>query len=187
MTSRRAGLWTILLAFGVLGILAACTRQAPAPKATPAESAAPSPAPTPKAWTPEPKTQPEQQLQVQTSADYFNKQHVLKRIHFDTDKWNIRPEDRAILKENAQWLLAHPQFKVIIEGHCDERQTQAYNLALGERRADAAKQYLIGLGIPATRIQTVSYGKSRPLCTEHTEECWAKNRRDEFLLEDMNQ
>ncbi len=71
-----------------------------------------------------------------------------------------------------------------VEGNCDERNTEAYNLALGERRANAAKEYLVGLGVAADKIQTVSYGKARPLCTQHDEACWAQNRRDEFLLKD---
>jgi peptidoglycan-associated lipoprotein len=121
---------------------------------------------------------------VEGGADAFNRQGVLKRIHFDTDKWEIRADARPILKENAAWLLAHPQFKVSVEGHCDERNTEAYNLALGERRANAVKEYLIGLGVPGDRIQTVSYGKGRPLCTDHDETCWQQNRRAEFLLMD---
>lgn len=146
---------------------------------------APPPAPVKKieepskGWTPE---KPEESLKVETTADYFNKQGVLKRIHFETNKWDILPEAKGILKNNAEWILAHPEFKVVIEGHCDERNTEAYNLALGERRANAAKEYLIGLGVPASRIQTVSYGENRPLCTEHNESCWSQNRRAEFVL-----
>ena len=132
-------------------------------------------------WTPEASTPT---LQVESSADAYNKQGVLKRIHFETNKWDILPDDRRILKENAAWLLAHPQFVVTVEGHCDERNTEAYNLALGERRANAAKEYLVGLGLQANKIQTVSYGKARPLCTQHDEACWAQNRRDEFLLQE---
>jgi peptidoglycan-associated lipoprotein len=132
-------------------------------------------------WTPEASTPT---LQVESSADAYNKQGVLKRIHFETNKWDIQPDDRRILKENAAWLLAHPQFNVTVEGHCDERNTEAYNLALGERRANAAKEYLVGLGIAGNKIQTVSYGKARPLCTQHDESCWTQNRRDEFMLQE---
>src|SRR5512135_852335 len=92
-------------------------------------------------WTPEPSSS---NLHVESSADAFNRQGVLKRIHFDTNRWEILPEGRKILKENAAWILAHPQFRVAIEGNCDERNTEAYNLALGERRANAAKEYLVG-------------------------------------------
>ncbi|MGC8723223.1 MAG: peptidoglycan-associated lipoprotein Pal [Acidobacteriota bacterium] len=168
---------TVLL----LVLLAACAKKAP-PTSTPSAAENPSAAAPSTGWTPE---APTPSLSVESSADAFNKQGVLKRIHFDTDKWAIRPEDREILKQNAAWLLAHPQFQVIVEGNCDERNTEAYNLALGERRANAAKEYLIGLGVAASHIQTVSYGKSHPLCTEHTPECWQINRRDDFVLQDM--
>jgi peptidoglycan-associated lipoprotein len=132
-------------------------------------------------WTPEASTPT---LQVESSADAFNKQGVLKRINFETNKWDIVPDARKTLKENAAWILAHPQFNVTVEGHCDERNTEAFNLALGERRANAAKEYLVGLGVAATKIQTVSYGKSRPVCTQHEDSCWNQNRRDEFVLQD---
>jgi|YelNatPaOPRAMG01_1025707.scaffolds.fasta_scaffold151285_2 peptidoglycan-associated lipoprotein len=173
----------MLSTVSLLVFLAACAKKAP-PASTPSAAENPSSSGSSAApgWTPEPSTP---SLAVESSADAFNKQGVLKRIHFDTDKWAIRPEDREILKQNAAWLLAHPQFQVIIEGNCDERNTEAYNLALGERRANAAKEYLIGLGVAADHIQTVSYGKSHPLCTEHTPECWQINRRDDFVLQDM--
>ena len=131
----------------------------------------------------EQKQTPPENLEV-GNAKYWNDLGVLRDISFDTDKWDILPAARASLKENAAWLLAHPEFRLSTEGHCDERNTEAYNLALGERRANAAKEYLIGLGIPAERISTVSYGKARPLCTQSTEDCWAKNRRDHFMLMD---
>jgi peptidoglycan-associated lipoprotein len=105
----------------------------------------------------------------------------LKEIHFDFDKYNIRPGDAKILDENAAWLKANARNLVLIEGNCDERGTAEYNLALGERRAKAAMNYLVAQGVQASRITIISYGKERPLCTEHTEACWARNRRDNFL------
>lgn len=98
-------------------------------------------------------------------------------IHFDYDRWNIRSEDRAILQKQAVWLSKYPSVRVGIEGHCDERGTRAYNLALGARRAQAAKDYLVSLGVDGSRISTISYGKERPLCGESTEACWSMNRR----------
>ena len=182
MRVRRVMRLTLVLSTVLLLVfLAACAKKAP-PASTPSAAENPSTAAPSTGWTPE---APTPSLAVESSADAFNKQGVLKRIHFDTDKWAIRPEDREILKQNAAWLLAHPQFQVIVEGNCDERNTEAYNLALGERRANAAKEYLIGLGVAANHIQTVSYGKSHPLCTEHTPECWQINRRDDFVLQDM--
>jgi peptidoglycan-associated lipoprotein len=102
---------------------------------------------------------------------------LLKDIHFDFDKYDIRPGDAEILKENAALLTKYPKIKIQIEGHCDERGTVEYNLALGERRANSAKKYLISLGIAADRISAISYGKERPLDPGHNEETWAKNRR----------
>ena len=102
---------------------------------------------------------------------------MLKDITFDFDKYDIRPQDASILKENATLLMKYPNMKIQIEGHCDERGTIEYNLALGERRANSCKNYLISLGVPRDRISTISYGKERPLDPGHTEEAWAKNRR----------
>lgn len=107
---------------------------------------------------------------------------MLKDIHFDFDKYNIRPGDAEILKENASILKKFPNLKIQIEGHCDERGTNEYNLALGERRANSAKNYLISLGISPDRISTISYGEERPLDPGHNEEAWAKNRRAHFVI-----
>jgi peptidoglycan-associated lipoprotein len=107
---------------------------------------------------------------------------LLKDIHFDFDKYEIRPEDAGILKENAAWLTKYPRVKIQIEGHCDERGTAEYNLALGERRSNSAKKYLLTLGIPGDRVSTISYGKERPLDPGHNEEAWGKNRRAHFII-----
>jgi len=102
---------------------------------------------------------------------------LLKDIHFDFDRYDIRPGDAEILKGNATLLTKYPKVKIQIEGHCDERGPVEYNLALGERRANSAKKYLISLGIASDRISAISYGKERPLDPGHNEEAWAKNRR----------
>ena len=107
---------------------------------------------------------------------------LLKDIYFDFDKYDIRPTDAGILKENAALLVKFPNVKIQIEGHCDERGTVEYNLALGERRANSAKRYLISLGIPEKRISTISYGKERPSDPGHNEEAWAKNRRAHTII-----
>jgi peptidoglycan-associated lipoprotein len=109
---------------------------------------------------------------------------ALTAIHFDFDKSDIRPGDRQILARNAAWLKAHPDNLVLVEGHCDERGTNQYNLALGDRRAQATMQYLVSIGVDASRITTISYGEDRPLCAEHTEACWAQNRRAMFLTKE---
>jgi peptidoglycan-associated lipoprotein len=103
-------------------------------------------------------------------------------IHFDYDKSVLRPQDREILKRHADWLMKNNDYNVLIEGNCDERGTTEYNLALGERRANEAMKYLIGLGVEKDRIKTISYGEERPLDPGHNEEAWAKNRRDHFVI-----
>ena len=108
--------------------------------------------------------------------------NLLKDIHFDFDKYNIRPGDAEILNENAALMKKYPKVKVQIEGHCDERGTVEYNLALGERRANKTKKYLVSLGLSADRISTISYGKERPLDPGHNEEAWAKNRRAHTVI-----
>ncbi|MFN3739071.1 MAG: peptidoglycan-associated lipoprotein Pal [Thermodesulfovibrionales bacterium] len=103
-------------------------------------------------------------------------------IHFDFDKYDIREDARPVLERLATWLKENPKARVLIEGHCDERGTNQYNLALGERRAVAAKNYLMTLGIASSRIDTVTYGEERPLCREQTEGCWQLNRRAHFVV-----
>ena len=106
----------------------------------------------------------------------------LKEIYFDFDRYDLRADARAILKSNAEWLKGNPSVRIEIEGHCDERGTNEYNLALGAKRAQAAKDYLASLGIAVNRLSTISYGEEVPVCKEHNEECWQKNRRDRFVI-----
>jgi len=103
-------------------------------------------------------------------------------IDFDYDKYDIREDGKSVLKSLADYLIKNPSVKVLIEGHCDERGTSEYNLGLGDKRAKAAQDYLLSLGVPSSRISTISYGKEKPHCSEHAEECWAKNRRDQFVI-----
>jgi peptidoglycan-associated lipoprotein len=107
---------------------------------------------------------------------------LLKDILFDFDRYDIRPGDAEILKGNAALLTRYPKMKIQIEGHCDERGTVEYNLALGERRANSTKKYLISLGITADRVSAISYGKERPLDPGHNEEAWTKNRRAHTII-----
>ena len=102
--------------------------------------------------------------------------------YFDLDKADIRSDARAGLAKTADFLRNYPQVKVVVEGHCDERGSTEYNLALGDRRAAAVKQYLVSLGIGADRMSTVSYGKEKPFCTESNEDCWQRNRRGHFVM-----
>jgi peptidoglycan-associated lipoprotein len=113
---------------------------------------------------------------VPGSAEDF-RVNVGDTVHFDFDKYDIRDEDRATLQRQAAWLAKYPSVRVTIEGHCDERGTREYNIALGARRANAVKEYLVSVGVSSARVDTTSYGKERPICTESSESCWAQNRR----------
>lgn len=110
------------------------------------------------------------------------KESQFKTIYFDFDKYNLRPDARTGLDHNFELLREFPDVIVQIEGHCDERGTIEYNLALGEKRARSAMEYLVGLGIKGSRISIISYGKERPIDPGHTEAAWAKNRRCEFKI-----
>jgi peptidoglycan-associated lipoprotein len=105
----------------------------------------------------------------------------LKDVFFDFDKYNIRPDAARTLEANANWLKSNPGVDVLIEGHCDERGTNEYNLALGERRARSTMNYLVSHGIQARRLTIISYGEERPACREQNEGCWSRNRRAHFL------
>lgn len=103
-------------------------------------------------------------------------------VHFDYNKSDIRPGERPILEKVAGYMKEHPQLVIKVEGHCDERGSNEYNMALGERRALSIRSYLANLGIAPEKIYTISYGEERPLCTESNESCWTRNRRGHFLL-----
>ncbi len=118
---------------------------------------------------------------AQVSPREFVESRALREIHFDYDRSDISPEAVKLLEENAKWLKSNAKTLLLIEGHADERGTSEYNLALGERRAKATRDYLVSLGIEGVRVSTISYGKERPLCNEHTDGCWAQNRRAHFL------
>jgi peptidoglycan-associated lipoprotein len=115
---------------------------------------------------------------AQSSADLA----TLHDIYFDFDRYSIRRDAQATLDVNASLLRTESDTSVVVEGHCDERGTLAYNLVLGEKRAKAVKRYLEDLGIPGSRIQTTSYGEVRPFCKEHNDGCWSKNRRAHFVI-----
>jgi peptidoglycan-associated lipoprotein len=104
-------------------------------------------------------------------------------IHFEFDKSSLLPEAQDDLRAKAKWLMAHPDVSAIIEGHCDERGTNEYNIALGDRRAGSAETFLVDLGIEASRLSTISYGEEKPFDPGHDEEAWAKNRRVHFVIE----
>ena len=124
----------------------------------------------------------EEEIFMAKSLEEINKEAPLKMIHFDFDRYFIREDAKPILEENAKWLKKFKTVKILIEGHCDERGTEEYNLALGERRANSAKEFLVNLGIDPKRISVISYGEERPVDPRSCEEAWAKNRRDHFVI-----
>ena len=125
----------------------------------------------------------EAKARMQREARAARESFMNELIHFEFDKSRLLPEAKAILRVKAEWLKANPEAQAIIEGHCDERGTNEYNLALGDRRAQSAKTYLVDLGIAPERLTCISYGEERPLDPGHNEAAWAKNRRDQFVLE----
>jgi len=116
------------------------------------------------------------------TIEEINAAEFLSNIYFDFDRYDLRDDAIDSLEQNAAWLREHTTVRVIIEGHCDERDTEEYNLALGERRANAARDYFIRVGIAPSRLMTVSYGESRPLDPGHNEYAWARNRRAHFRV-----
>jgi peptidoglycan-associated lipoprotein len=190
MAQRRGS--ALLLAVPVIALslfLVGCPKRpattaasAPAPTGSPSPSAAapsttPAPSMTPSPAAPStaaPSTTPPAPSEFTANAN-------LKDVFFDFDKYDVRPNDAKTLDTNAAWLKSNDNL-LLIEGHCDERGTNEYNLALGERRAKATMNYLVAQGVQASRITIISYGKERPTCTEHSEACWAQNRRAHFLV-----
>ena len=139
------------------------------------------PKPAPEAPPPAPPPSSALQGQVESTVVPGSVQdfrvNVGDTVHFDYDKYAVTSEDRDLLQRQASWLQKYPQVRVTIEGHCDERGTREYNLALGARRANSVKEYLVSLGVSSARMDTISYGKERPICTESNESCWSQNRR----------
>ncbi|GGC31573.1 hypothetical protein GCM10011371_18720 [Novosphingobium marinum] len=149
--------------------LSACATNAP-------EELPPQPSGTGTSTSSQPSSS-ELGLQQGSQADFVNFTQGADTIYFDTDRYNIDSEDAASLQKQAQWLNRYPNTRVTVEGHADERGTREYNLALGERRANAAKNYLVSLGISPSRVNTISYGKERPVALGSDEQAWAQNRR----------
>jgi peptidoglycan-associated lipoprotein len=157
-----------------------CGKKTPPKPPAPVAPEAPPPAPPPP---PEVVPQQDEYTRIKNmSTDEIDRLGLLDDIHFAFDKSDIREADRAILAKDAEVLKKFDFLVVTVEGHCDSRGTVEYNLALGERRSKAAYDYLVSLGVPAERLKSVSYGKEFPLCSEQTEDCWARNRRAHFTV-----
>jgi peptidoglycan-associated lipoprotein len=184
--------WPLAFTLGsfVLSAAVACGSKNTRPPATQypsPESQQPAPPetePQPRAESPEPDLTGigETDDILSMSLEDINAQSPLSDIQFDYDSAHLSGEARAHLDANAKWLLRHTSVTILIEGHCDERGTVEYNLALGERRAMAAHNFLLNMGVPSARMKTISYGKEFPVDPGHTEASWAKNRRDHFVI-----
>jgi len=162
--------YLVLILFGLVLLAGGCKKGT---KLEPAVEKQPQPAEEP--------AQQEQPPQPIQEPEVTRRDIVFQKIHFDFDKYNLRSDAISALNENAKVLMENPSVRIRIEGHCDERGTVEYNLALGEKRAQTAKEYLVKLGVNSSRVETISYGKERPVAFGTNEDAWAKNRRDEFV------
>ena len=170
----------LLGAFALLTTACTCTKPKPAPP--PEVKVAPTPAQTPVPVKQEEVKAVPVEKPAEPDIEALNKAGYLKDVYFDYDKFAVRADQRDGLAVNAEWLKKYDKVKIRVEGHCDERGTAQYNMALGEKRASAVKDYLASLGIDAGRIETVSYGKEKPFVKGHNEEAWAQNRRGHFVI-----
>jgi peptidoglycan-associated lipoprotein len=172
------------LTLAAVAFVVACSPKKPAPPPAPT----PAPVSTPTVVTTEPPPAPTPQPTPRVDRDDITAKSLseissyLKPAFFDYDKADVRADAREVLAANATWLKKYPAVQFTLEGHADERGTAQYNLALGDRRANAARDYLVSLGVDAARIKSVSYGKERPFATGHDEDSWQKNRRAHFVV-----
>jgi peptidoglycan-associated lipoprotein len=172
------------LAFGV-ALALAIAGCGPKPKPAPASPPPVAPETPPPAPQPPPEQTPQlneyEQLR-QKSIDELEKMGLLQDIHFDLDRADLRDTDRGVLSQNADTLKKFDFLRITVEGHCDERGSVEYNLALGERRASAVRTYLTSLGVGGDRVTVVSKGKEQPFCNQESESCWQQNRRGHFVI-----
>jgi peptidoglycan-associated lipoprotein len=181
---------TIALASALALSAAACHKKVPAPAPAPpppppaAPVTPPAPPPPPAAPAPAPAPRPltEEQIFAQKSLDQLNAERPLSDVYFDLDKSELREDSKAPLQKDADWLKKWTSTAISVEGHCDSRGSGEYNLALGSRRANAVKEYLVSLGVPAARVTVISKGKEQPVCHEEAESCWQQNRRGHFVI-----
>jgi peptidoglycan-associated lipoprotein len=176
----------LVMAVGISGCAKKPVPPAPQPPAPPVAQAPPPP-PAPPAQTPPPPAQPpraltEEEIFARKTVEQLNAEAPLGDVMFDYDQAMIRDDQRAGLQRNADYLRRWTSVRVSVEGHADSRGTNEYNLALGERRANAVKEYLVGLGIATDRLVVVSKGEETPVCTEETAACFERNRRGHFVI-----
>lgn len=177
--------WRLVALLGILvgAFPLACKKNAPTTTAAlqPAKTAPPAASMVAPPPAPAPGTDAQAAVLSQDLAT-LNRKGYLVDAFFDFQKNELREDARAALARDAQWLNKFPSVEILLEGHCDDRGTDSYNLALGEQRAAAVRGYLVSLGISDARIRTVSYGKERPFCTDDDERCWQENRRAHVLV-----
>jgi peptidoglycan-associated lipoprotein len=174
----------------VLGVaIAGCHKKVPAPAPAPPPPAPtapapppPPPAPPPPAPAPAPPPLTEEEIFNRKTVEQLNAERPLDDVYFDLDKSEIREDAKGRLQKDADWLKKWTSTQISVEGHCDSRGSAEYNLALGSRRANAVKEYLTNLGVPAGRLTLVSKGKEQPVCADNGESCWQQNRRGHFVI-----
>ena len=169
-----------LVLVGAILLLCSCSKKAPTTAAQVNENPAPAAAPAPARPAPAAPARDEGVLAEDLAT--LNRHGYLKDVYFDFDQSALRDDARKSLATDALWLEKYPSIRILVEGHCDDRGTEAYNLSLGDRRANAAREYLASLGVDGTRVQVVSYGKERPFCQQDTDTCWQENRRGHFVV-----
>ena len=190
MKLRRC-VWLTAIVLLVVMTVSACNKKVPPPPPPPPEppvAAAPPPPPPPPAPAPAPAPPPaprplsEDELFAKKTLEQLNAEMPLADVKFDYDMAAVREDQRGVLQKNADWMRRWTTTRVTIEGHADARGTNEYNLALGERRGNAVKDYLVSLGIAADRMSVISKGEEAPLCTEMTDQCYERNRRGHFII-----
>jgi peptidoglycan-associated lipoprotein len=183
----RLRLLSILMMLVVLPLLYGCPKKKPA---TPDETleVETTPVAPPATEVEEPEPPPMRDVEEDMIPEDLAELNAVARergwfddVFFDFDKFDLRPEAREQLAANAGWMKEHAELLFTIEGHCDERGTNEYNIALGQRRASVAKEYIVSLGVEDSRLRTISYGEERPFCTQSSEGCWQSNRRAHFV------
>jgi peptidoglycan-associated lipoprotein len=187
---QRQSTWLTAVILLVVLTVSACSKKVPPPPppppAPPVAAAPPPPPPPPPAPAPAPPAAPkpltEEELFARKTLEQLNAEMPLGDVMFDYDQAAVREDQRALLQKNADYMRKWPTVRVTVEGHADARGTNEYNLALGERRGNAVKDYLVSLGISADRLSVISKGEEAGLCADMTEQCYARNRRGHFII-----
>lgn len=178
---RSAFRWSLPgIVLGLSVVFVSCAKKPPATAVQVRENPAPAVSPAPA--RPASAAAPARDDVMSEDLATLNRRGYLKDVYFDFNESTLRDDARTTLAADAQWLERYPSMRILIEGHCDDRGTEAYNLALGDRRANAAREYLASIGVDGSRVQTISYGKERPFCTQDADPCWQENRRGHFVV-----